>query len=35
MYTSEGLSAAVSGEPLNIQHFVRYLTEKYQGIYAF
>lgn len=35
MYTSEGLSEQVSGEPLNIQHFVDYLTDKYQGIYAF
>ena len=35
MYTSEGLSEEVSGETLNIQYFVRYLSEKYQGIYAF
>ncbi len=33
MYTSEGLSLAVSGETLNIQHFLDYLQQKYSGIY--
>ena len=32
-YTSEALSQQVSGETLNIQHFMTYLSRKYAGIY--
>jgi len=35
LYTSEALSQHVSGEVLDIQHFLRYLLDKYQDIYKF
>ncbi len=35
LYTSEELSAQLSGEVLNIQHFLRYLLDKYKDIYKF
>lgn len=34
-YTSEELSREVSGETLNIQHFLGYLLDKYKDIYKF
>lgn len=34
-YTSEQLSEQVSGEVLDMQHFLRYLLDKYQNIYKF
>nr|WP_315820665.1 hypothetical protein [Paraflavitalea speifideiaquila] len=34
-YTSEELSQQVSGEILDIQHFLRYLLDKYKDIYKF
>lgn len=34
-YTSEELCAQVCGEPLNIDHFMRYLLGKYKNIYHF
>jgi carboxypeptidase Taq len=35
MYTSEQLSEQVSGEVLDIQHFLGYLLDKYRDIYKF
>jgi carboxypeptidase Taq len=35
MYTSEQLSEVVSGEVLDIQHFLGYLLDKYKDIYKF
>lgn len=35
LFTSEELSREVSGEVLDIQHFLRYLLDKYQDIYKF
>lgn len=35
LYTSEQLSEQVSGEVLNIQHFLRYMLDKYKDIYKF
>lgn len=35
LYTSEQLSEQVSGEVLDIQHFLRYLLDKYKDIYKF
>lgn len=34
-YISEDLSKEVSGEPLNIKHFTRYVSDKYKYIYDF
>jgi carboxypeptidase Taq len=34
-YTSGELSREASGEPLNIQHFLTYLLDKYKDIYKF
>jgi carboxypeptidase Taq len=34
-YTSEELCLRATGEPLNIQHFLRYLLDKYNKIYKF
>jgi carboxypeptidase Taq len=35
LFTSEQLSEQVSGEVLNIQHFLRYMLDKYKDIYKF
>lgn len=35
LYTSEELSQQVSGEVLDIQHFLRYMLDKYRDIYKF
>jgi carboxypeptidase Taq len=35
LFTSEELSQQVSGEVLNIQHFLQYLLDKYKDIYKF
>lgn len=34
-FTSEALCERISGEPLNIEHFIRYATNKYKDIYGF
>ncbi len=34
-YTSEELCERITGEPLNIDHFIRYATSKYKEIYGF
>jgi len=34
-FTSEELCGRISGEPLNIDHFIRYATNKYKDIYGF
>ncbi len=34
-FTSEELCTRISGEPLNIDYFIRYATAKYKDIYAF
>lgn len=34
-WTSEALSTEISGEQLNINHFMQYAHKKYQGIYNF
>jgi carboxypeptidase Taq len=34
-YTSEQLCESATGEPLNIQYFLDYLSDKYVNIYSF
>ena len=34
-FTSEELCSSICGQPLNIDHFMNYATNKYQAIYAF
>ncbi|MEP6749162.1 MAG: carboxypeptidase M32 [Bacteroidota bacterium] len=34
-FTSEELCTRITGEPLNIDYFIRYATDKYKDIYAF
>lgn len=34
-FTSQELCKRITGEPLNIDHFIRYATDKYKDIYVF